>query len=155
MSTTLNGSVSSRSAFQYQSIQAGVTYQGNPLNDYERQFSSSDVTKVFFNQYSIGTGGTTIDVTNLTDSFGNALSFGTVKHLSIINLDQSNNLTINASGSNLLVGALPALVGQSGTSQNGSCIQLTTNITTSGSVKNLVLASSAGTITVTLLIAGT
>ncbi len=126
-----------------------ITYTGNPSRSYTRAFASTEVSNVYFDTYTVGTGGVTVDVTSLTDAYGQAISFGTVKNVLIVNNDGTNNLTAGG-GSNALFAALPVLVGQTA----GSCVNLTTNLTVSGSTKIISLVASAGSILVDLFIVG-
>jgi hypothetical protein len=155
MAISINGTISSISKFLIQNPQAfNITYSGNPTRDYERSFSSTDITKLYFATFTVTTTPTTIDVTALTDVFGNALNFATVKHIQVVNNDTTNNLTVGG-GTNALFSALPALVGQSAAANsNGSCVNLTTNLTVTGTTKIIQLVAGAGSISVDVLIAG-
>jgi hypothetical protein len=154
MPQTLSGTVSSVSRFLQQNSQAlNVLFSGNPSRDFERVFTSTDVTKCYFNSYNVTTTPTAVDVTGLTDAYGQAISFGTVKHVQLVNNDAAANLTAGG-GTNALFAALPALVGQAG-NPNGSCVNLTTNLTADGTHKNIQLVASAGTISVDLFLVGT
>jgi hypothetical protein len=155
MATSINGTISSISKFLVQSPQAfNITYSGNSTRDYERSFSSTDITKLYFATYTVTTTPTTIDVTNLTDVFGNALNFATVKHIQVVNNDTTNNLTVGG-GTNALFPALPPLIGQAAAANsNRSCVNLTTNLTVTGTTKIVQLVASAGSISVDVLIAG-
>lgn len=146
MAITLSGSVSSiTKCINQNSAAFGTTYSGNPIRDYEATFTSSQITKISFANYSVSTG-TTIDLTNITDPFGNAISFATVKHLQIVNNDLTNSLTVGG-GSNPVFAALPSIIA-------GGCVNLTTNLTVGGSTKNLLLTAGAGTISVDVYIIG-
>jgi hypothetical protein len=155
MAETLSGNVSSISRFLHQNgAGLSITYSGNPVRDYERSFTSSDVTLIFFGNYTVTTTPTDIDLTSLTDAYGNAVNFATVKHLQIVNNDTSHDLTVGG-GTNALFAALPVLVGQtSTTSSDGSCLNLTTNITVDGTHKILELTASAGSISVDVFVVG-
>lgn len=151
MATALSSTISSVARAQFSS--AG--FSGSPIQDFERGFSGSECTKLYFATYTVGTSPTSIDLTSLTDAFGNALSFATIRHLAIINNDVTNNLTVGG-GSNGLFAALPfTLTGSTASSGNkGSCLQLTANITVDGTHKILTLTSSASTISVNVFILG-
>jgi hypothetical protein len=155
MAETLSGTASSISKFLFQNSQPfSTTFTGQPTRDYERSFSSTDVTKCYFANYTVTTTPTTVDVTSLTDAYGNAISFVTVKHLQIVNNDTTNNLTAGG-GTNALFSALPVLVGQApSTGSNGSCVNLTTNLTVTGTTKVIQLVASAGSISVDLYLVG-
>lgn len=154
MSTSLSGSISSSSSFTQSSTSGNVTYSGSPSKSYTRTFSATDVTKVYFATLSITTSPTSVDVTSLTDVFGSALSFATVKHLQIVNNSTTANLSAGG-GTNGLFSALPTLIGQAASSGNaGSCINLTTNLTVDGTHKIIALTSSSGTISVEIIIVG-
>ncbi len=157
MSTTLSGQISSISKFLHQNTGAfGVTYSGNPLRDYERYFATSEVTKLFFASFTVTTTPTTIDLTSLTDEYGDSFSFATIKHLEIVNNDTAINLTVGG-GTNGVFAALPPLSGQSpanATGSNGSCLNLTTNITVDSTHKILQLVAGSGSISVDVFIVG-
>ena len=136
-----------------------------PLN-FTRSYNSADITKVYWNTYSVTSTPTTIDLTSLTDIVGNALSFSTLVYLKVINQDTTNHLTIGGVEANDLFGvALPfTLAGQNRSSGNGgssgsagstgSEVSLVTNITVDATHKLLSLTASAGTISVQVLVAG-
>jgi hypothetical protein len=151
MTTTLSANVSSTIKCIHQASQAfSVTYTGAPQKGFERAFSSSDITKLSFANYSVTTTPTTIDLTSLTDPFGNAVNFATVKNLLIINNDATNSLTIGG-GTNGLFAALPFNL--SGDSK-GTCLNLTTSITVDSTHKILKLLATAGTISVDVFVIG-
>lgn len=157
MSTTYLGSVSSSVSWRATSpLDFSATLASSPQSSFARQFSSTEVTKLFYKTYSVTSTPTVIDVTTgLTDAYGAALSFATVKHLYFWNKDATRHLSVGG-GTNALINALPTLIGQTPTNgSTGSCVFLTTSITTSGSVKILNLTASSGTILVDVLIAGT
>jgi hypothetical protein len=151
MSTTLSGTVSSISKFLYQETLAfSLTASVNPTRDYEKSFASTDITNVYFGTFTVTTTPTTIDVTALTDPvYGGAINFATVKHVQIVNNDTTNALTAGG-GTNSLFNAFPLLVGQ----PTGSCLNLTTNITVSGSQKVITLVASSGSISVDVFLVG-
>lgn len=147
MSYSLSGSISSVSKFLHQEAAAlSITYTGNPTLNYAKSFSTTDITKLFFATYTVGTSATSIDVTALTDAFGQALNFATVKHLQIVNLSGVQTLTVGG-GTNGLFTALPTLA------VNG-CYQLTTNFTVDGTHKIIALTANASTASVEVLIVG-
>lgn len=156
MAEVLSGTVSSISKFLFQNTQPfSITFTGSPTRDFERAFASTDVTKCYFNNYTVTTTPTTVDLTSLTDAFGQAVSFSTVKHVQIINNDTTRNLTAGG-GTNALFAALPVLVGQAAsTNSNGSCVNLTTNLTVDATHKIIQLVASAGSISVDLFLVGT
>lgn len=158
MATSQSGSISSNTSAVVQSSQSlSTTFTGNPSKSFTRTYNAADLgVTPFFNTYTITTGGTTLDLTALTDVWGNALSFTTVKHLEIVNNDPTNSLTVGG-GTNPLFAALPPLAGQAasgGGGSVGSCLQFTTPLTVSGSTKNLKLIAGAGSITVDVFILG-
>lgn len=99
------------------------------------------ITKEFTDKRTVATTET-LDVTSgLSDFYGVALNFATVKQIIIYNRS-SGNLTIGG-GSNALINQF--------TLSAGGCINLTTNITTSGSVKNLVVTGTAADYSIIIL----
>ena len=155
MATTLTSQVSSVSSARYLSSQGLSTqFSGSPVLDFERSFSSTECTKIYFASYSVTTSTTSIDLTSLTDAYGTVLSFSTVRHLAIVNNSGTNDITAGG-GTNGLVSTLPVLKGfVPTTGENGTAINLTTNITVDSTHKILALTGSAGTSTVDVYILG-
>ena len=159
MANTVTGNATSQLTGNISTTEGGslnVTGTFAPNKDFAVTYTSSDVTKLYFNNYSVTSGGTTIDLTNLTDAFGNALSFTTVVDLIIVNNDATNNLTAGG-GTNPVIPALPTLAGQAaptGGGSTGSCAHITTPLSVTGTTKNLQLTASAGTISVDVIIIG-
>lgn len=151
MSNSLTATVESKIKCLHQSPQVlSITYTGAPTLDYTATFSSSAISKVYFNTYTVGTSPTSIDLTTLTDPFGVALSFGSVVDLLIVNNDTTNALEIGG-GSNGLFTLLPVnLAGQVG----GSSLHWTTPITVNGTHKILTLQATASTISVSVFVIG-
>lgn len=155
MATTLSGTVSSISKFLQQSTQdLSIVYTGYPTRDYERTFSTTDVTKIVFKNYTVTSTPTSVDLTSLTDPFGTSVNFATLKHIQVCNNDGTNSLTVGG-GTNGVFSALPVLVGQNTMTANGSCVNLTTNITIDSTHKILTLTASAGSISVDVFLVGT
>lgn len=147
MAQTLTGTINSNTSFLNQNaLPLSVTYTGTPGKQYSKTFASSDITKVFFASYTVTTSSTTIDLTSLTDAYGAAISFTTVKHLQILNNDATNSLLVGG-GTNAVFSSLPSLVA-------GGCYNLTTNLAVSGSTKNLALTAGALSIGVDVLMVG-
>lgn len=108
---------------------------GNATFPFKAEYNNTSlsVTKEFTDNRTVATTET-LDVTSgLTDFYGVALNFATVKQIIIVN-HAAGSLTVGG-GSNPLINQL--------TITAGGCLNLTTNITTSGSVKNLVIAGSS------------
>lgn len=156
MAYTITGLAECIVKFTQQSTQPlNITYSGSPNRDFVRQFASTDITKLYFNTYTVGTSATTIDLTSLTDAYGQSISFGTVKALLVVNNDATNNLTVGG-GTNGLFSTLPfTLNGQTVSgSQQGSALSIITPITVDGTHKILSLTASASTISVDVFVAG-
>lgn len=150
---TVSGTVTSTSAFSLSNSTGGTTYTGSPRISYSKTFSNVNVTKFYQATLSVGTSPTTIDVTSLTDPFGDAVNFATIKHIEIVNNSTTADLTAGG-GSNPIFNEM-VLKGQAVTAGSaGSCLNLTSPITVDGTHKNLALTSSSGTISVDLLISG-
>lgn len=114
-----------------------------PLTGGTYSNSTLTITKLYSNIRSFTTSET-IDVTSgLTDFFGTALNFATVKQVWISNTSAAS-ITFGG-GSNPLFNAF--------TLTASGCINLTTNITTSGSVKNIAV-SGTGTLSYSIVIMG-
>jgi hypothetical protein len=146
MAETISGSVSSTTSFLDTASVAGTTYTGKPGLTYSKSFASTDISSVYADIFTVTTTPTVIDVTSLTNAFGGAVSFATVKHVQVINSDAAVSLTVGG-GTNPLFAALPTIVA-------GGCVNLTTSISVSGSVKNLTLTAASGSISVSVLIVG-
>lgn len=135
----------------------GSSFTGSPSKGFSKSYGSSDISKVYMATLTVTSTPTSIDLTNQTDPFGNAVSFSTVKHIEIINEDTTNALTVGG-GANGLFAALPFnLTGQaapSGGGSTGGAIAITANITVDGTHKILTLAATAGSITVDVFILG-
>lgn len=157
MAETISGSVSSAGSYTHtNSGELGTTLTGNPVRSFARNFSSSEITKLYYATLSVTTTPTVLDVTALTSNYGSSLNFGTVKELLIWNKNTTSgqDLTVGG-GTNPLLNALPDLKAQTaGAGSNGSCVHLTTPITVSGSAKNIRLVAATGTLTVDIMIAG-
>lgn len=105
--------------------------------------SSLTITKLFQDARQFTTSES-LDVTSgLTDFFGTALAFVTVKQIWIYNTSAAS-ITFGG-GSNPLFNAF--------TLTTGGCINLTTNITTGSGVKNIAV-SGTGTLTYSIVIMG-
>jgi hypothetical protein len=146
MSETASGTVTSTSGFLDSSSVAGTTYTGKPGLKYSKTFASTDISSVFCHTYTVTTTPTVIDVTALTNAFGASVGFATVKHVQVVNNAAAIGLTVGG-GTDPLFSALPTIVA-------GGCVNLTTNITVSGSVKTLTLTAASGSISVDVLIVG-
>lgn len=157
MATSLTATVTSSTLAKYQSTQAlSTTFSGKPYNNWARNFATTDISKCYFNTHSVTTSPTSLDLTALTDAYGAALSFATVKHLQIINNSDTNSLTVGG-GTNGLFTTLPFTLAGYAAANNGddgSCLQLTTSITVDGTHKILTLTASAGTIDVDVFVLG-
>lgn len=149
MSTTLTGTVTSGVAFTFTSNAALGTSAIAPISEtFRKTFASTDVTKVFFANYSVTTTPTSVDIsTGLTDVFGTSFGFGVVKQMIIVNNDATNNLTAGG-GTTPVFAVLPSIPA-------GGCINLTINNTVDSTHKLLALTASAGTISVDVVIVGT
>lgn len=146
MAETVSGSVSSNSSFLDSLAVSGSTYSGRPALSYSKSFKTTDISSVYHATLTVTTTPTVINVQSLTNAFGGSVSFSTVKHVQVTNDAASIALTVGG-GTNPLFAALPTIVA-------GGCATLTTNITVSGSVKNLTLTAASGSISVDVLIVG-
>jgi hypothetical protein len=104
----INGLAECIFKFTQQSVNDfNVTFSGTPTRDFARSFTSTDVTKMYFKTYTVTSTPTSIDLTSLTDAYGQPLDFtGTIKALFIANNDATNNLTVGG-GTNGLFSTLP------------------------------------------------
>lgn len=155
MSTTVTASITSTAAATIQSSQPlSTTFTGTPRVNFTRVFSTSEVDKAFFQTYTVTTTPTSIDLTALTDAYGDSIAFTIVRQLIIRNKDTTNTLTAGG-GTNGLVSVLPDLVGYTASSgSDGACINLTTTVTVDATHKLLRLVASAATISVDVMILG-
>lgn len=112
------------------------TYSGNPQISTVTSFSTSDISKVYT------AAGTTavnlnLDVTSgLTDAFGNALVFGTVKTFVLKNTHATATLTVGG-GTNPLFGSDQYTVAA------GACLPITTSFTVDSTHKVIRVVPSA------------
>jgi hypothetical protein len=148
MAEALSGSVSSLCKFQHTNSFGNIGYTGNPNKDYEMQFASTDITKIYFATLTVTTSTTTIDMTAAgPDAYGTAVAFATIKHLMIWNKDLTNSLTAGG-GAQSLLQTLPVM-------GPTSCFAFTSPITVDTAHSKLNLVASAGSITVEVLAVGT
>lgn len=133
----------------------GSTYRGNPTLTFNKIMNNTEVTKSYTNTVTVTSTPTSIDLTNLTDEFGAALSFSTIKHLHIINNSTTQSVFVGG-GTNGLFTELPfQLIGYAApTGSNGSDINLSTNITVDATHKILKLYTLANSASVNICIAG-
>lgn len=141
--------------FKYQqSNQVGATvYTGVPSLTFTSQ---STPTFIYQNAYNVVHGApTVIDLGNLTDAFGEAITWTHITSLMIVNNDTTNNLSVGG-GSNAVFTLLPfTLNGQTASQGNdGSNLVINTPIAVSASPCNLQLTSSASTISVNCYFVG-
>lgn len=116
----------------------------SPRINYLTSLSSSDVTKVYFTSATIS-GVTTLDVTALTDIYGTALSYGTVKGVYIEN-SGAGNLVLGG-GTNPLFGTDQYTV------KTGAVLPIVSPFTVGGSNKVITLTPSAS-LTYSIIIVG-
>lgn len=118
---------------------------GSPTISQSLTLSSTDVTKNYSTAATISTP-TTIDTSSVVDYFGTTLSFATVKGVVIQNTG-AGTLTVGG-GSNALFGT------DQFTIKSGYTLPLLSPITTSGSVKAILLTPSAS-LSYSIIIVGT
>jgi hypothetical protein len=142
---SVQGTLSSSVSLSHTTETDLATYSGEPSVSFVKQYEVGDITKVWHDSRVLATNET-LDVTSgLTDAFGTALNFVTVKGILIYNTHATNTLTVGG-GTNPLF-TQTVLTG-------GGSITYCTNITTSGSVKNILLTASAS-LTYQIIIFGT
>lgn len=148
MAQSVSGQISIISRFLHQNTaDLSVTYSATPTLDFEKTLSTTDVTKLYYKRYSVTTTPTVIDVTALTDAYGAAVNFGTIKHIHIVNNDATNSLTAGG-GTDPVFGALPTITA-------AGCVAMTASFSISPTAKNIALTASAGTILVDVIFTGT
>lgn len=146
MSQTITASVvSSINALYQSSAPFSTTLGGTVARAFNKSYATSAITKLYFQNYASGSP-TSIDLTSLTDAYGVAISFTTVKHLLICNNDGTNAVTVGG-GTNGLFSALPSLIG-------GGAYNLTTNFTVDGTHKIILITPAAGTPSVDVVVMG-
>ncbi len=121
-------------------------YSSSTSINSQASLSSSDISKVYTKTISVTTTPTVLDVTSLTEQgFSQSQNFANVKYLHVEHTGASGTLTVGG-GTNPLVTASSLTA--------GGWIDLKTTIATSGSIKNLTLTASAGTITTNVYLLG-
>lgn len=155
MAESVTASISSKTSVKFQNVTSfGTTYTGTPSLDFERSFNTTETTKSYSHRYSVTSTPTVVDLTSLTDDYGTALSFSTVRHIHIRHTDTTNSLTVGG-GTTPVFAVLPVLTSYTASvGDNGSCVSITTNITVDSTHKLLSLTASAGTISVDVFIVG-
>jgi hypothetical protein len=106
MSTSANATIEISSQIQYSSsspLGSVGSYSGTFRVSETATYSSATVSKYWANSYT-GSSTQTIDVTSITDAFGNALSFATVQVI-VIQITSSSGNVVVGGGSNPLLGS--------------------------------------------------
>jgi len=145
MSNIASGKIEISASFTYSSVVAGTAFSGFPKLSQSQSLDSTTPVNKVFNQSATISSPTTLDVTALTDAYGAALSFGTVKQFVIQNTG-AGNLVVGG-GSNPLFGTDQYTV------KSGATLPITSSFTESGSAKNILLTPSAS-LSYTLIICG-
>lgn len=122
-----------------------TTYNGGVSKQYNESFASADVSKLFHDSRTVSSPETLNVLSGLTDGFGQALVYGSVVTIVIHNTSDEETLTVGG-GSNALFNQLPPI-------GPGQTYAQTTSITTSGTVKN-ILVSPSGALTYDIIIVG-
>ncbi len=117
-------------------------FTGRPQVYHYRQLTSVDVTKCYPASVS---PNLTLDVTALTDPYGNALVFSTVLAIQVLNNDGTNSVTVSGN----LIGTDKVTVGP------GKCLFIDTTRTVDGTHKQLTLTKSGGSPTCDVILLGT
>ncbi len=156
MATTLTAIVNSQVQAKFTSTGGlSATFTGNPAVNYQKAFNSTEITKIYIATATVTTTPTSIDLTAVTDAFGNSISFSSVKQLIIHNKDTAIALTVGG-GTNGLFSTLPfTLVGYDASQgSDGTCLNLTTTISIDGTHKILTLTAASGSISVDIIVLG-
>lgn len=141
----LTATVKSDCRATHTSTTGGISYSASPAKSYEKTFTSSDITKIYHGSRT--TTGETLDLTSgLTDGYGTALVFATVKQILIINNSATQTLTIGG-GANPVISELPVV-------SVGGHVNITSTFTVDGTHKNLKIQASAS-LTYDVIILGT
>ena len=98
--------------------------------------STTDISKMYQNSYSAQSSPVTLDLTSLTDDYGQSISFGSLKGAWIYNTDNTATLVVGG-------GTNPALGTDQYTITPGKLLPITSVFTVDGTHKNLVLTPSA------------
>lgn len=146
MATSVTGSMAASLGLQVQeTTDLSATFTGSPKLSFTKQFTTSDITKGYWKQYTVTTTPTSVDLTALTDWAGNALSFSTVKALLIVN---RGTVTVTTGG-----GTNAVIPSQDVTA--GGCRLLQSTVTVDGTHKIITLTAASGSATVDIELAGT
>lgn len=141
-SSTVNISI----ATVYSKVMDLVSAVEAPTLNLSKTYSGSSITKLYQNSYSTS-GTTTLDVTSLTDDYGQSISIGTLKGLFIKNTHATATLTVGG-------GTNPALGTDQYTISPDTLLPILSSWTISGSAKNIRILTS-GTVTFQLILFGT
>jgi hypothetical protein len=98
--------------------------------------STSNITKVWTNSYTAQSGAVTLDLAALTDTYGQSITFTSLKGLHVYNNHASATLVVGG-------GANPALGTDQYTVTAGKILPVSSVFTIDGTHKNLVLTPSA------------
>jgi hypothetical protein len=145
--TTIQGSVSTSISFMQQEVVGNIGTASFPcIQNFNQNYFSSTITKLYSNTISVTTTPTSLNLNSLTDAFGNAQNFGSVKSLYIQNTDPTNSVTIGG-------GTTPLFAAQSPIAAGECYSKLNSNLSTS-SANLLQIVASAGSVSINIVIAG-
>lgn len=114
-------------------------YNGAPQISTSGTLSATDISNVYDTASTVGGGGTTtIDVTALTNTYGESFAFTNVKSFHISNTDTTNSIVIGG-GSN------PLFISDQYTVAPGKDLVFNTVWPVSSGKKNIRLTATAGT----------
>lgn len=149
MSLTTTASVSATiAALQTNALNLCTTYLGNPSTTYTNAFASG-VSKVYFATLNTTMGyPSSLDLSNgsLSDAFGTALTFTSLKAIYIYNKDSTNTITVFGGSTPVIANTLDITAGGN--------ILLTSTFAVSGSTKLMQLDPGSHNITVDIFLLG-
>lgn len=144
---SVQGSIEYTTRIQESKVTALASFVGNPVLDYQRSFTASDITKAYCAQLTYA-APTTIDLNALTNEFGDAISFATVVLIHVKVVSTNQDLVIGG-------GTHPAFGTDQYTVKRGRSFASDTSWTITGGSSNNLLITPTGSCVFQLIIAGT
>ena len=145
MANIASGKIEITASFTYSSVIGGAAFAGYPKLSQSQSLDSTTPVNKVYNETGTISSPHTIDVSSLTDAYGAALAFGTVKQFVIQNTG-AGNLVVGG-GSNPLFGTDQFTV------KSGATLPITSSFTEGAGAKNILLTPSAS-LSYTLIICG-
>ena len=148
MSKSLTGTATAKVSAQFQNTTGlNTVFSGSPSLQSNVKYATTDVSKVWFSNYTVGTTPTSVDLTTTVDSFGAAQVFAKVLAFQVVNNDATHTVTVGGSTGNDLFAALPVIA-------PGGSVFFATSLTVDSTHKVIELTASAAGTSVDLIVLG-